>query len=213
MIYALDHPDEFGLDEHAEENAAARRAGPDYQLMGECFLAAGRPEDAQAAFEKAETVAPDKALRQFNLARVAAKTGKPAEALAALEAAFAEHLAGQGMAPYETLADVLDKLGKKDELIGRLEKLRAAEPDNRAAGLLSGRQYRAAGKLDKAEPLYLELLKTKPTLTGYRELADIYRQAKRFDALLAVMGEAVEKTGVLETLGAEAQTASPAMRN
>ena len=27
--------------------------------------------------------------------------------------------------PYETLADVLEKLGRKSELIGRLEKLRA----------------------------------------------------------------------------------------
>ena len=45
-------------------------------------------------------------------------------------------------------------------------------------------------------------------LIGYRSLVEIYRQSKRFDALLAVLGEGVEKTGVLETLGAEAQTVS-----
>ena len=60
--------------------------GPTYQLMGDCFLAADRPEEARAAFQKADQFSPDKAMRQFNLARVYAKTGKPAEALAALEA-------------------------------------------------------------------------------------------------------------------------------
>ncbi len=125
-----------------------------------------------------------------------------------MEAAFAEHLAGQGTLPYETLAEVLDKLGRKAELIGRLEKLRQAEPDNAPLGYFLAAQYRAAGKLDKAETLYLGLLKSKPMLIGYGSLIDIYRQGKRFDALLAVMGESVEKTGVLETLGTEVQAVS-----
>ena len=38
----------------------------------------------------------------------APKTGKPAEALAALESAFGEHLGDQGAAPFETLADALN---------------------------------------------------------------------------------------------------------
>ena len=112
------------------------------------------------------------------------------------------------MAPYETLADVLDSLGKKAELLDRLEKLRAAEPNNLPLGYYLAAQYRAAGKLDKAEALYLELLKSKPMPGGYRSLVEMARQTKRFDVLLAALGEAVEKTGVLDSLGAEAQTIS-----
>ena len=112
------------------------------------------------------------------------------------------------MTPYETLADVLSSLGKKDELIDRLEKLHAAEPNNAPLGYYLAAQYRAAGKVDKAETLYVALLKTQPTLAGYRSLVEMYRQAKRFDALLAAIGDAVEKTGVLETLGTEAQAIS-----
>ena len=82
MIYALDHPDEFAYGREGQRGAAGE-PGPTYQLMGECFLSADRPQEAQARFEKADQAAPDKALQQFNLARVAAKTGKPAEALAA----------------------------------------------------------------------------------------------------------------------------------
>ena len=69
-------------------------------------------------------------------------------------------------------------------------------------------QYRAAGKTDKAEALYVALLKERPALAGYRGLVEIYRQGKRFDALLALMGGMLEKTSVLETLGTEAQTIS-----
>jgi len=207
VLYAIDHPDEFAIDEQFSK-ALLGEAGPTYRLMGECFLAAGRPAEARAVFEKANRLAPNKALWQFNLARVDAKTGKPAEALTALEAALAEHLHDEGMAPYETLADVLGSLGKKNELLDRLEKLRAAEPSNAPLGYYLAGQYRAAGKLDKAETLYVPLLKDRPTLAGYRSLVDIYRQAKRFDALLTVMGDMLEKTSVLEALGTEAQTIS-----
>jgi tetratricopeptide (TPR) repeat protein len=182
--------------------------GLTYQLMGECFLAADKPQDALAVFEKADKVAPDKALRQFNLARVCAKTGKPAEALAALEASFAEHLTDQGMAPYETLAELLGTLGKKAELLERLEKLRQSDPNGIPLAYYLASQYRAAGQLDKAESLYLELLKSKPTLTGYRALIDLAKQTKRFDLLLSVLGDALEKTSVLDLLGVEAQAIS-----
>ncbi len=207
VVNAVEHPDEFALDAHLSK-ALLDDPGRTYQLMGECFLAADRPEDARAAFQKAEEHSLGNAMRQYNLARVNAQTGKPAEALEALEACFAERLSGQGTAPYETLADVLEKLGKKDELIGRLEKLHAAEPNNLPLGYFLAARLRDAGQTDRAESLYRKLLDGKPMLIGYRELADILRRAKRFDALLSVLGESVEKIGVLNTLGGEEQTIS-----
>ncbi len=207
VLHAIDHPDKFAIDEQFGK-ALLGDAGATYQTMGDCFLAAGRPQEARAVFEKAERLKSDKALWQFHLACVYAKSGKPAEALTALEAAFAEHLHDEGMTPYETLADVLGSLGRKNELIERLEKLRAAEPTNAALGYCLAGQYQAAGKTDKAETLYVALLKERPTLAGYRGLVEIYRQGKRFDALLTLMGNMLEKTSVLETLGTEAQTIS-----
>jgi tetratricopeptide (TPR) repeat protein len=207
VLYALDHPDEFALDQPLIK-VLLSEPGLTYQLMGECFLSANRPQEAMAVFEKVNRAVPNKALWQFNLARVYAKTGKPAEALAALEASFAEHLTDQDSTPYETLADVLASLGKKAELLDRLEKLRAAEPHNMPLGYYLAAQYRAAGKLDKAEALCIELLKGEPKPAGYRSLVEMARQSKRFDALLAFLGEAIERTGVLESLGTEAQTIS-----
>jgi tetratricopeptide (TPR) repeat protein len=207
LLDAVDHPEKFGLDEQLK-TILFPNGGQSYQAIGECFLAADRPEDAKAAFEKAEKLAPNKAMRQFNLARVYLKTKKPTEAIAAIESAFAEHIADEGMAPYETLAQVLQQLGKSGELIARLEKLRAADPKSAPLGFFLASQYRTAGKLDKAESLYVELLKTNPTIDGYRELLDVHRRTKRFDAMLETQGEAVEKLGLMKALWAESLTAA-----
>jgi len=182
--------------------------GPTYQLIGECFLAADRPREALAAFEKANQASPDKALHQFNLARVHAKTDRPVEALAALEACFAEGLTDQGQTPYALLAEVLERLGKSGELIERLEKLRAAQPQSAPLGYYLASRHQAAGRLDRAEALCLELLRAKPTPAGYRSLMEIDRQAKRFDVLLGALGEALDKFSVLDLLGVESQLLS-----
>ena len=159
VLYAIDHPDEFALDQQLTK-VLLSEPGPTYQLMGECFLSADRPQEALAVFEKADQVAPNKALRQFNLARVYAKTGKPAEALAGLGGLLCRTSGRRRHGPVRNAGRRAGSLGKKDELLGRLEKLRAAEPNNVPLGYYLAAQYRAAGKTDKAESLYLELLKT-----------------------------------------------------
>ncbi len=207
LLDAVAHADKHGLDEQLKALLFPEGASS-YQIVGECFLAADRPEDAKAAFAQAEKLAPNRAMWQFNLARVLIKNRKPAEGLAALEAALPERLADAGDAPYETLAEALKQLGRSGELIARLEKLRAADPKSAPLGFYLAAQYARAGKLDKAEALYVELLKTKPMISGYRELLDLYRQAKRFDAMLQTQGEAVERLGLMRTLWTESLSAA-----
>jgi tetratricopeptide (TPR) repeat protein len=204
---AMEHPEDFSLDEPLKK-AIFDEPEVTYQMMGESFLAAGRLDEAKAAFQKLEKLAPHKAQQAFNLARLCLKTGKPADALAALESSFAAHLAAEDEAPYELLAEILARLGKKGELLPRLEKLRAAEPANAPLGSYLASQYAAAGKFDKAESLYRALLKIRPTAAGYRGLADVFRQAKRYDALLSAFGESIGKLGVLETLDMESRSVS-----
>jgi tetratricopeptide (TPR) repeat protein len=204
---ALDHPQQYGLDDQTRKQLQGE-PGLTYNLFGETFLLADRLDEAEAAFAKANQLAPNPALLAFNQARIHARRGQPQQAFAELEACFQGHLAGEGTAPYELLAQVLTALGKKGELIERLEKLRAEDPKNLPLGYFLAEQYHQAAQFGKAEPLYVELVEKAPTPTGYRRLAEIYGKTKRPDALLTVLGEVVEKTGLLETLGAEVQTIS-----
>ena len=204
VLYAVDHPKEAKLDEKLQQ-ALLAEPGPTYSLIGECFLLADRPQDAIAAFQQGHHLAPNKGLLEFHLARVDLRSGKPGRALEALERCYAEKLSSEGTAPYDLLGEVLEKLGKKDELVGRLEKLYAAEPGNIRLGYALARRYFEAGQTEKAAPLYRQLLKKSPALAGYRNLAEICRKTRDFAGLLAVLGDAVEKGGVLEAMGAEGQ--------
>jgi tetratricopeptide (TPR) repeat protein len=202
VVDALDHPDKYALSEEIQK-VLLEEPGTTYGFFGDCFLQAGRVEEARSAFEKAQKRDPNEELWKFHLAQVLAKSGKPAEALTALEEAMARHLSAAGAKPYELLADVLDALGRKGELISRLEKLREDDPQNVPLGYFLAGKYLEADMIEKAELLYVALVEKSPTLTGYKSLLEIHRKTKQFDAMLSVLGEAVEKTGVLDTLGSE----------
>jgi tetratricopeptide (TPR) repeat protein len=202
VLDALAEPKKHAIDDELEKILLGE-PGPTYNLIGECFLLANRPSEAVKAFEKAHELAPNKGLLNYNLARVDLKTDKPDQALVRLQAAFDQRLSSEGVAPYRLLAEVLGTLNKKGELIGRLEKLHASDPTNVPAGYFLAEQYEAAGQLDKAEPLFQELVKKTPTATGYRKLLSIYRKTSRPERLLDTLGDAVAKAGGLETLGEE----------
>ena len=202
VLDALTGPDPLPLD-GALKKALLGEAGATYALIGESFLLAGRLKEALAAFEKSHQVAPNKGLLGFNLARVALRQKQPDKALAHVQAYFDQRLASEGFAPYRLLAEILKAMGKEGELISRLEKLRAADPANAPLGYFLAGEYRDAGQLDKAEPLYAALVARSPTLTGYRSLVALYHQTGRTEALLSVLAQAVPKTASLEALGAE----------
>jgi tetratricopeptide (TPR) repeat protein len=166
--------------------------------------ASGKPEQG-----KPEKTAGNTEKAAGNTEKAAGNTEKAAgsaeKALAFLEEGFRKHLADQGLGPYSLLAELLEKLGRQKELIGRLEKLHAERPQDVPLGYFLAERYREAGQLDKAQSLYAPLLKSAPTTIAYRSLAEMYRKAKRIDALLDLLGDAVEKSGTPELLGPEAR--------
>ncbi len=203
---ALEHPEQFGLDEPAK---AALLGKPEatYRLFGECFLGAGRLDAAKRAFEKAHQAVPNESLLQFHLARIHAKRNESAKALPALEAAIAAGLKDEGMAPFELLEQLLSDSGRVEELLPRLETLYGEHPQDTPLKYFLAEKYyekyHEKQNFDKAEPLYVELSKEAPTSTGYRKLVEIYRKTDRVDRLLQTLTEAFHATGMLASLGDE----------
>jgi tetratricopeptide (TPR) repeat protein len=207
VVKALENPKEFGLDETMEK-ALTSKGELTYQLFGEAFLEAGRPDDAQAAFEKANQIKPDEALHAYNLARVEARQKQPAQALAKLEAYFEKHSSNQGTGPYHLLAESLRELGQENQLVPRLEKLRAADPQNLPLAYFLAQQFRVAGQLDKAEPIYRMLLehnKARPPAEAFQGLVEIYLEQKDSQKLLATLGDVAGRAGTLDALGDSGQ--------
>jgi tetratricopeptide (TPR) repeat protein len=202
---ALEHPDRFGIDEHVRKILLGDQPGECYELFGEAFLLSDRLAEAETAFRKSQSIAPHEAVLKFNLARIAARRGQAQEALAGLESCIDRGLSNEGLAPYELLADLLKKLGKENELLDRLQKLHAADPANVLLSYFLAEQCLKAGRMETAEPLYVELLEKSPTMLAYRSLAEIYRKGGRYDKLLALLGKVMTATGTLEVLGPEAK--------
>jgi tetratricopeptide (TPR) repeat protein len=203
VLAALENPKQFGIDEKLEEILLGE-AGPTYNLMGECFLEAGRLDRAEKAFRQAHQAAANQGVLDFHLAQVLAARGRPKQALAKLDACFRQKVDSEDTAPYELLARLLEDLGRPGDLIPRLEELQTDDPGNVPLGYFLADQYRAAGQSEKAELLYLALLKKKATTSGYRGLAEIHRKSGLRLRLLEILGEAVALTDTLETFGPEA---------
>jgi len=180
------------------------RAAPNQQLL-----------DYQLTRIDARSGHPDKALQRLQAgfdARPAALWAELAEGLAqgwtlgkpmtavgpVLPASLQD--AGEGMAPYRLLADLLKTLHKETELIARLEALRARDPNNVFVAHFLAEKYLEGKQADKAEALYGALVVRWPSIAGYRNLLEIYRKAKRYDALLKVLGEAIAHVGALDPL-------------
>jgi tetratricopeptide (TPR) repeat protein len=199
---ALENPKEFGLDENGQQGLLGR-PGSTYGLIGNCLLRAGRVDEAVAAYEKAHRLDPNKGLLGYRLARVETEKGNPTEALAKLQTYFEEHLASEGMAPYELLARILEDLQKENDLVKRLEELYAVDGENVPLGYFLADAYLNAQQADKGESLYRALVKKTPTLTGYRKLVAICRQTNRPEALLDALGEAAANGVVAESLAEE----------
>jgi len=220
VIEAAEHPDEHGLDAQTKrmllegrgaDGNALTAADRTYEMFGEVFLAADRPDAALAAFEKANSLKPNAALYAYRLARVEAQRKQPAKALESLKKYFAEHEASQGAGPYELLGKLLAELGRSNEVLPELERLRAADAKNQPLRLYLAEQYLAAKQFDRAEPLFAAVAAGGPAQSpeqaaAYQGLAAVYRQTDKASALVKVLGEVVDQTNGLSMLGEEAQT-------
>ncbi len=198
--YALEHPDEFGIDERIKK-VLLGDPGSTYCLMGECFLKAGLAGEAIEAFRQANQVAPHAGRLGFNMAQVYAYQKKWEAVLKALDDCFREKLDDEGAVPYELLAEALENLGQSDELLPRLERLRSQDATNVPLGYFLAGEYAKAKKYDKAEALYRTLFEGTPSLTAYRALIDIYRQTNQPKQMLTILGAAVTRLRSLQSLG------------
>ncbi len=162
VMEVLDHPGRIGIKPGAVATLLDAEPRVVYRALGNAFLMADRFAEAEAAFRKADALAPDKTVLDLNLARIALRrdpqAGAPAqEALAKLQPYLDRHLTSEGAVAYQLLADVLKKLGKEKELLGRLQKLHDADPANVTLSYFLAAEYLKAGKLDLAEPIYVSL--------------------------------------------------------
>ena len=173
---ALANPAEFHLTPQLEKILVGK-GDETYRSFGDCYLEAGRLDDAQKAYDEANHHKANAELLAYGRARVAAARHEPAEALRQLELALPGDLSHEGTAPYELLAKVLADLKQQDQLTVQLEKLRAADPDNPSTDAVSGRHLSPGRRRRPGRAALSQLVRRRPPATGNRCLARLHLAA------------------------------------
>ena len=176
VIEALKEPKRFGLDEEMTKQLLSGPRPPQ-SLFGEYFLLAERPDKAEAAFHEADRLGPEPGAVEFSSCPSRGPARKPEPALTRLEASFEQGLTGQGLEPYELLAELLDQLGKKDELVAQTGKAAGARARTTPAWATSSPNSIARpGSSTRRGPCTSSCLAKQPSAAGYAGLAEIYRK-------------------------------------
>ncbi len=129
--------------------------------------------------------------------------GDAEKALAELQTYFTEQRQSKGRDAYELLAKILEKLGKSNELVERLEKIAEEDARNTALQYYLADQYRLAGMLDKAEPLYKKMLASDPRRGGFRGVGGRLSPIGQDDELLDTLAKGFGQEGDIKAIDAE----------
>lgn len=200
---ALTNHDKYQLDFKTRATLLAD-ASATFERMGQAFLDVKRSQLAVQAFQKAaETKRGNAGNLSFNLAQVYLQSGETQKALEELQKYFDAQRQSKGRAAYELLAQILEKLGKRDELLTRLEALAEKDARNSTLQYYLADQYLEAKKLEAAEELYKKTLASTSELQGYVGLASVYRQQNRPNELIETLGKAFAESGELDGLSTE----------
>lgn len=192
---ALTHPEKYELDLRIKSRLLAE-ANTSYERIGQILLDGKRIELASQAFEQAaKTGRTGGGKLVFYQAKVLFLSDKPDEALESLQKYFDEQRQSKGREAYLLLAEILRKLNRGDELIGRLEQLAEKDPKNTVLQYFLAEQLVAAGELEKAKGIYETALDGNPDAAGYLGLSIVYRKLNRPEDLLNTLGRALSKVG------------------
>lgn len=193
VFNALVKPEDYDLDFRMKANLL-KDPQTTYERIGQVLLEGKRLDLAKQAFEMA---AKSGRAGAGNLAYYQSKvfllSDKPQEALTELQKYFDAQRQSKGRDAYVLLGEILQKLNRGDEFIGRLQGL--AENDSRNAILqyFLAEQLVSAGELEKAKSIYEASLEGSADAVGYLGLAAVYRKMNRPEELLDALGRALSR--------------------
>ncbi|HTI50533.1 MAG TPA: tetratricopeptide repeat protein [Planctomycetaceae bacterium] len=204
LFDALTHPEKYKLDVRARTQLQSD-ADWSYEKIGQFFLDVKKTDLALAAFQKAAESKKGPAVvnLSYNLAQVYLQAGEGEKALEEIQKYIDSQRQSKGRAAYELLVAILDKLGRSQEAIRRLEEAATKDPRNSTLQYFLADQYAAANRLDEAEELFKKTLDSSAETQGYVGLAAVYRRKGKPAELIDALGKGYLESGDLASLARE----------
>ena len=190
---AIVHPEKFNLDSRARSKLLADPQ-TSYERIGQVFLDAKRVKLAEQAFDlAAKSGRVGAGNLSYNRARVLLLSDRPDDALVELQKYLDAQRTTKGRDAYQLLADILEKLKRSDELIGRLEGLATKDEHNLQLHFFLADRLLAADELERARQIYEATLPQGADANGYIGLARVLRKMKKPGDLLDLFHRATSK--------------------
>ena len=186
--------------------------------QGVAHFEAGRLHPAEQCFEDALRQLPGRASTRINLAATRLRLGRPAEALAELQAVLAEE--PQHLDAWLHCAAALCALGRDGEALPCVDQVLVAEPGNAPAWHRRGLALERLRRFDEAAAAFERSAALSPRLPeAWFRLGQVQHRLGRLDAALAsfdrllaldpLSAEACSQRGaVLQALGRKAEAAA-----
>ena len=211
VLHALEHAKQYGITARIRARLLGNAAAT-YRLMGQSFLEAGELNRAEEAFRTAHAVSRDRPTWLFHQAQLALRRNQPQKALEHLQQYFQRKATSRRMQPYQLLGEVLEKLGRKQDLLAQLRKLHQNDPKNPYLALFLGRRLVEAKRWAEAtEPLQQVSqadLKANPdhaplVAEALRLLVRCAIHAEDVPLLAQTLGRAIDVAGELDLVEEE----------
>jgi tetratricopeptide (TPR) repeat protein len=207
VVAMLDKPEPLVDSGMFTPEELVTQAAETSERLGRVWIKAGKPEKAIAAFRKAQEKDPGRKKRlQFNLAEVYQAVGKFDDALASLESYLTT--LPQGTEAYEMKVALLEKLGRRRDILPGLRRHSEQDPANQGLKLLLARQCARLGDGAEAEQLFLELADRSASPEAYRGLFGLKKQQGQPEKIIELLDDAL--TGAAGSDDRPADTAAAA---
>jgi tetratricopeptide (TPR) repeat protein len=194
VLAILDNPAALMEQGPYNRDEIVTQAAETHERLGKLFLKSKKTAQAIEEFQTALKKAPMRSARlSLNLAEVYVSQSEPDKALQQVEQYLRSQ--PQGMEGYELRIKLQKQLNREADILPTLARSAAVDRNNQALQLLLAREYRKAGQLELAEPIYRKLLEQSPTAEVYRGLFELYKedQGAGADRLLSALDEAIGK--------------------
>ncbi|MSQ93428.1 MAG: tetratricopeptide repeat protein [Gemmataceae bacterium] len=190
----LEHPDQIQAKAHVPREAILARASETYEKIGELHGKAKQYDQAIAALEKSQALAPERAGRlNYVIAKVCDEQGNLPGALKFMDA----YLQTQPLSiePYELKINLLRRLKKTEAIVPWLEEAATRDRFNTGMQLLLAKEYAQAKLPAKAEAIYTKLAEDSPSADLYRGLFQLYKDEgpAGMARTLALLDKTIEK--------------------
>jgi len=197
----------------AEERAILGDEADAYRTFGVALFQAEEFDTAILALRRSLLYDPESLQTPLYLAQAQLLNGQPEEALETLEPIIAEKPPGR--VAFDVLAQVLEALGRSEEVIPRLRDAAEANPKNVELQYALAERLEEEGRVAEARALYDELIANQPDPEGLGALAQsLQKQQKYRDLLLLFERARAQPRGqaavepIIKRVGTEPELAS-----